>query len=46
MRPEMIGLKKSSLVLGKNSGRHAFVHKLEEMGYSSAPTSWKTPSCG
>src|SRR5882757_4071730 len=33
MRPEMIGLKKSSLVLGKHSGRHAFVHKLEEMGY-------------
>ena len=33
MRPEMIGLKKSSLVLGKHSGRHAFIHKLEEMGY-------------
>ena len=33
MRPEMVGLKKSSLVLGKHSGRHAFVHKLEEMGY-------------
>src|SRR4030081_619336 len=33
MRPDMIGLKKSSLVLGKHSGRHAFVHKLEEMGY-------------
>src|SRR6476620_593919 len=34
MRPDMIGLKKSSLVLGKHSGRHAFVHKLEEMGYT------------
>src|SRR4029434_4012006 len=33
MRPERIALKKSSLVLGKHSGRHAFVHKLEEMGY-------------
>src|SRR5664279_5415140 len=33
MRPEMVGLKKSSLVLGKHSGRHAFIHKLEEMGY-------------
>jgi len=33
MRPEMVGLKQSSLVLGKHSGRHAFVHKLEEMGY-------------
>ncbi len=31
--PEMVGLKQSSLVLGKHSGRHAFVHKLEEMGY-------------
>src|SRR3954466_14153365 len=37
MRPEMIGLKKSSLVLGKHSGRHAFVHKLEEMGYKLGP---------
>src|ERR1700681_2469682 len=27
MRPEMVGLKQSSLVLGKHSGRHAFVHK-------------------
>jgi len=33
MRPEMVSLKQSSLVLGKHSGRHAFVHKLEEMGY-------------
>ena len=33
MRPKTVGLKQSSLVLGKHSGRHAFVHKLEEMGY-------------
>src|SRR5436190_917574 len=33
MRPEMVGLKQSSLVLGKHSGRHAFIHKLQEMGY-------------
>src|SRR6266550_5290104 len=33
MTPESVGLKQSSLVLGKHSGRHAFVHKLEEMGY-------------
>jgi len=39
MRPEMVGLKQSSLVLGKHSGRHAFVHKLEEMGYS-----WRQPA--
>src|ERR1700710_2413462 len=37
MKPEMIGLKKSSLVLGKHSGRHAFVHRLEEMGYKLGP---------
>jgi 2-isopropylmalate synthase len=33
MRPESVGVKHSSLVLGKHSGRHAFIHKLEEMGY-------------
>src|SRR5436305_4262456 len=37
MRPETVGLKQSSLVLGKHSGRHAFVHKLEEMGYKLGP---------
>src|SRR5438445_290837 len=36
MKPEMVGLKQSSLVLGKHAGRHAFVHKLEEMGYKLA----------
>lgn len=34
MRPEDIGLHKSSLVMGKHSGRHAFSKKLEEMGYN------------
>jgi len=33
MRPEDIGLVKSSLVMGKHSGRHAFKKKLEELGY-------------
>ena len=33
MRPEDIGLVKSSLVLGKHSGRHALRRKLEELGY-------------
>jgi len=33
MRPEDIGLNKSSLVMGKHSGRHAFLKKLEELGY-------------
>jgi 2-isopropylmalate synthase len=33
MRPEDIGLVKSSLVMGKHSGRHAFKTKLKELGY-------------
>ncbi|MNP32113.1 2-isopropylmalate synthase [compost metagenome] len=34
MSPETIGLKESTLVLGKHSGRHAFREKLVEMGYT------------
>ena len=33
MSPESIGLKKSSLVLGKHSGKHAFKEKLKILGY-------------
>ncbi len=33
MMPESVGVKQTSLVMGKHSGRHAFIHKLEEMGY-------------
>ncbi len=33
MTPASIGLKKSKLILGKHSGRHAFSKRLEEMGY-------------
>ena len=33
MTPESVGLAKSTLVLGKHSGRHAFRKKLEELGY-------------
>jgi 2-isopropylmalate synthase len=33
MTPASIGLAKSTLVLGKHSGRHAFRTRLEEMGY-------------
>lgn len=32
MTPESVGITKSSLVLGKLSGRHAFKNKLEELG--------------
>src|SRR2546430_3371243 len=36
MTPESVGVKQSSLVMGKHSGRHAFAHKLEELGYHLA----------
>jgi 2-isopropylmalate synthase len=36
MLPEDVGVKQTSLVMGKHSGRHAFVHKLEELGYHLA----------
>src|SRR5256714_13700804 len=36
MTPESVGVKQSSLVMGKHSGRHAFLHKLEEFGYHLA----------
>lgn len=36
MLPETVGVKQTSLVMGKHSGRHAFVHKLEELGYQLA----------
>ncbi len=34
MTPESVGLRKSSLVMGKHSGRHAFREKLKELGYT------------
>jgi 2-isopropylmalate synthase len=36
MTPESVGVKQTSLVMGKHSGRHAFQHKLEELGYELA----------
>ncbi|MDY7033565.1 MAG: 2-isopropylmalate synthase [Thermodesulfobacteriota bacterium] len=33
MTPESIGVSKTSLVLGKHSGRHAFRDRLREIGY-------------
>ena len=32
MKPEDIGIPSNKLVLGKHSGRHAFVNRLEELG--------------
>jgi 2-isopropylmalate synthase len=36
MTPESVGVKQTSLVMGKHSGRHAFMHKLQELGYELA----------
>jgi 2-isopropylmalate synthase len=35
MRPETVGLAANRLVLGKHSGRHAFVDRLRELGISA-----------
>jgi 2-isopropylmalate synthase len=34
MTPESVGIKKTSLVLGKHSGQHAFEKRMEELGYT------------
>ena len=33
MRPEDVGVRATSLIMGKHSGRHAFREKLKELGY-------------
>lgn len=33
MTPESVGIKETSLVMGKHSGRHAFREKLRDLGY-------------
>ena len=33
MTPESVGLSRSTLVMGKHSGRHAFKTKLKELGF-------------
>ncbi len=33
MRPESVGISRSTLVLGKHSGRHAFKARLAQLGY-------------
>jgi len=35
MTPESVGVKKTSLVMGKHSGRHAFKEKLNDLGYAN-----------
>ncbi len=34
MTPESVGVKQTSLVMGKHSGRHAFKEKLTDLGYA------------
>jgi 2-isopropylmalate synthase len=34
MRPEMVGVSQSKLVLGKHSGRHAFKTHMKDLGYN------------
>lgn len=36
MTPESVGIMDTSLVIGKHSGRHAFAHRLVELGYDLA----------
>ncbi len=36
MTPESVGIKSTSLVMGKHSGRHAFMKKLKDLGYDLA----------
>jgi 2-isopropylmalate synthase len=41
MTPESVGLSKSSLSMGKLSGRHAFRAKLKELGYELGPNAFE-----
>ncbi len=41
MTPESVGLKESSLVMGKHSGRHAFKEKLKDLGYELADSAFQ-----
>ncbi len=41
MRPEDVGAGKTSLVMGKHSGRHAFASKLEELGYKLSDSAFQ-----
>lgn len=37
MTPESVGVRKTELVLGKHSGKHAFETRLKELGYDVGP---------
>lgn len=42
MTPESVGIPKSSLVLGKLSGRHAFRERLKELGFKLSEKDFET----
>ena len=44
MTPESVGVSKSSLVMGKHSGRNAFRSKLKELGYDLGENSLEDAS--
>ena len=46
MSPESVGVKKTSLVMGKHSGRHAFKDKLSDLGYSDVTDVVIQEACG
>ena len=42
MKPEDVGASGTELVLGKHSGRHAFVDRIEHLGYALTPDQMQT----
>lgn len=42
MRPEDVGISGTELVLGKHSGRHAFLNHLERLGFKLSPEELET----
>ena len=42
MKPEDVGASGTELVLGKHSGRHAFVDRIEHLGYALTPEQVQT----
>lgn len=39
MSPEIVGISRNAIVLGKHSGRHAFEERLNSLGYEFSPES-------
>ncbi len=41
MNPQDVGIDATEMVLGKHSGRHAFIHQLKEMGIALGDDEWE-----